>query len=252
MRHFISTLPRQLCYGLAFTLLLPLTTSAQAANATVVKKSSSGICHDSYSASYQRTKNFTPYDSLQACLDSGGRLPKGAQNKPATSTTADAGTYQRHYFGHGWMDNDKDCQNARMETLIAQSVGQVRFKDTKQCQVVSGRWNSAYSGKVIYNASDIDIDHVVPLKWAWEHGADRWTLDERKAFANDPKNLVSVEASLNRQKGAKGLDEWLPPKNQCQYIPRFIRVVKAYDLTLSATEQTHYQSLLNRCKNTAK
>ena len=41
-----------------------------------VKKSKSGICHDKSSPWYGRTKHFTPYDSLDACLKSGGRLPK--------------------------------------------------------------------------------------------------------------------------------------------------------------------------------
>lgn len=41
-----------------------------------VKKSKNGICHDQYSKSYKRTKKFTSYDSIDACLNSGGRLPK--------------------------------------------------------------------------------------------------------------------------------------------------------------------------------
>ena len=40
--------------------------------------------------------------------------------------------------------------------------------------------------------------HVVPLKWAWDHGADTWSRDKREKFANDPVNLWSVELSLNR------------------------------------------------------
>jgi hypothetical protein len=42
----------------------------------VVKKSTSDICHAPGTTYYDRTKNFTPYDTVQACLDSGGRLPK--------------------------------------------------------------------------------------------------------------------------------------------------------------------------------
>ncbi|WP_339890465.1 hypothetical protein [uncultured Alteromonas sp.] len=41
-----------------------------------VKKSTSGICHDSSSASYNRTKNFEAFSTIEACLESGGRLPK--------------------------------------------------------------------------------------------------------------------------------------------------------------------------------
>ena len=41
-----------------------------------VKKSSTGICHEKgVSVHYDRTQNYTPYNSVQECLDSGGRLP---------------------------------------------------------------------------------------------------------------------------------------------------------------------------------
>jgi len=42
-----------------------------------VKKSSTGICHAKGTTYYDKTINYIPYASLQACLDSGGRLPKG-------------------------------------------------------------------------------------------------------------------------------------------------------------------------------
>lgn len=42
----------------------------------IVKMSRSHICHDSSSRYYSRTKHFTPYNTLQECLDAGGRLPK--------------------------------------------------------------------------------------------------------------------------------------------------------------------------------
>ena len=45
----------------------------------VVKKSDSGICHDSSSASYGNTKKFTPFNSIDDCLKSGGRLPAGKE-----------------------------------------------------------------------------------------------------------------------------------------------------------------------------
>ncbi|MEV3820587.1 hypothetical protein [Aeromonas dhakensis] len=41
-----------------------------------VKKSRNGICHPKGGTYYSRTKHYTPYDSMQACLDSGGRAPK--------------------------------------------------------------------------------------------------------------------------------------------------------------------------------
>ncbi|KKP92699.1 MAG: hypothetical protein US25_C0083G0003 [Candidatus Moranbacteria bacterium GW2011_GWE1_36_7] len=41
-----------------------------------VKKSSTGICHQKGTDYYEKTKTFTAYFSLNACLQSGGRLPK--------------------------------------------------------------------------------------------------------------------------------------------------------------------------------
>jgi len=42
----------------------------------IVKKSDSGICHDAKSPSYERTKKFTEFKTIDECLKSGGKLPK--------------------------------------------------------------------------------------------------------------------------------------------------------------------------------
>jgi len=224
-------------------VLSVLTFSANAAD--VVKMSKSKICHTSDSASYKRTKNFTPYASLEACLEAGGKMPKN-QTKAKTAKKAKAGKYDRSYFGHGWADKDKDCQNTRAEILIEQSTALVSYKSDDQCLVVKGKWVSLFTGKTIYDAKKVDVDHVVPLKWAWEHGAGQWSKAKRVEFANDPANLISVEASLNRQKGAKGPDEWLPPSNQCQYILRFNRIVKKYQVNVPRKEAEQLASLKAR------
>ncbi len=41
-----------------------------------VKMSKSGICHAKGSTYYAQTKSFTPYPTLQACLNAVGRIPK--------------------------------------------------------------------------------------------------------------------------------------------------------------------------------
>jgi len=47
-----------------------------AAAEPVVKKSNSGICHDKNSPSYERTKKFTEFKTVDECVKSGGTLPK--------------------------------------------------------------------------------------------------------------------------------------------------------------------------------
>ena len=116
--------------------------------------------------------------------------------------------------------------------MIDQSTGQIRFRDESERVVDAGRWISPYTNDIITKASDIDIDHVVPLAYAWDAGAYQMPFEQRVAFANDPINLLAVENSLNRSKGAKGVAEWLPPENECQYVLRFIRILKKYDLEI--------------------
>ncbi|WP_292276783.1 HNH endonuclease family protein [Marinobacter sp.] len=116
---------------------------------------------------------------------------------PSSSELADR-EYSRSAFGHGWDDADGDCQDARAEALIASSTTPVRFADNKRCRVITGRWVSPFTGNVIQNASNIDIDHVVPLAWAWKRGAGKWPGERRERFANDPINLLPVEASFSK------------------------------------------------------
>lgn len=50
---------------------------ATAAAEPEVKKSKSNICHDKNSPGYKQTKNFTEFKTMDECVKSGGRPPKG-------------------------------------------------------------------------------------------------------------------------------------------------------------------------------
>lgn len=58
---------------------------AQQATEPPVKKSHSGICHERGYGSYNQTKQFEPYDSMEACVASGGRR---AENVPTPEERA--------------------------------------------------------------------------------------------------------------------------------------------------------------------
>jgi len=217
----------------------------------LVKQSSSGICHPPQSSWYERTKNYTAFGSLEECLADGGRLPKGITLGSSGSSavpvkSVDADKYVRSKFGSGW--TTKNCRDTRARLLVETSTLPVRFATNDGCLVTSGRWVSSWTGDVL-NAGDIDIDHVVALSWAWHRGAATWTRGRRVEFANDPVNIVAVEASLNRSKSDQGPDEWLPPAGQCGYVARFYRIVKLYKLEPRPAESKWIQAFLNDCRS---
>lgn len=135
-------------------------------------------------------------------------------------------TYDRSDFGPGWLDPDGNGQNAREDALDA-------------ARLVITLWLDPYTGSLVTDPGRLDIDHIVPLSWAWDHGADQWDQGTREAFANDPLNLLPVLAGANRSKGAKGPDEWMPPNVAFwpAYLVRFMAVVERYGLTLTDTER---------------
>ena len=49
--------------------------------AKTVKKSKSGICHCPKGQYYKRTKKFKRFQTIEACLASGGRHPKRGQGE---------------------------------------------------------------------------------------------------------------------------------------------------------------------------
>lgn len=171
--------------GLLLSCGLPNNAYAQ------VKKSNSGICHDTSSASYNRTKSFEAFSTIEACLHSGGRLPKAksayqqAEKEALNEGRSFTSEYDRADWPH-WIDGDSDCQNTRHELLISTSTIPVVFKSEKGCQVAVGEWYDPYSSETFTDSISLDLDHIVPLKFAHGHGGDKWSRNKRQAFANDP------------------------------------------------------------------
>ena len=218
-----------------------------------IKKSSSGICHDANSVFYERTKNYTAYQNISACLDSGGRLPKTQVNDPVNEALEEGrdfvALYDRSDWPH-WSDDDGDCQNTRHELLLATSETPVGFKTVNECNVLIGSWYDPYSGETLTDSIALDLDHVVPLKWAHGRGGHKWSRELKKQFANDPDNLLLVQASLNRQKGAKGPDEWMPPNQtyRCEYLRHFNAVMYKYRLEYIPSEKRIVDRMLQACQ----
>jgi hypothetical protein len=242
------------------SLLADAPSSQVKQSAVAVKKSSSGICHDESSNSFNRTKSFTPYLTMELCIASGGRPYKAfessidkAEQEAINEGRDFVSLYNRSDWPH-WLDIDGDCQDTRHELLLSQSLTEVTFKDEDNCIVMNGTWYGKYSGDTFSDSKDLDLDHVVPLAFAHGHGGDSWSKENKQTFANDIDNLLLVSASLNRQKGAKGPDEWLPPNHlyRCDYIAHFNAVMTKYDLKYIPSEQRIINKMMQACEQKEK
>jgi uncharacterized protein DUF1524 len=98
-------------------------------------------------------------------------------------------------------------------------------------------------------ASEVDIDHVVALSDAWQKGAQQWSRGMRVAFANDPLNLLSVDAGINRAKGDGDAATWLPPNKRfrCDYVARQVAVKRKYQAWITRAEHDSIENVLKAC-----
>jgi hypothetical protein len=156
--------------------------------------------------------------------------------------------YNRTLFRH-WIDSDDDGCNTRLEVLIAEARGTPGVGDG--C-TVTGSWRSAYDAIVTTNPRTFDIDHVVPLKEAWDSGAWAWTPALRERYANDLgdwRALRAVTAASNRSKADRDPADWLPPRVafRCTYANDWIAVKIRWSLRVDADERTALEALLALC-----
>jgi hypothetical protein len=91
---------------------------------------------------------------------------------------------------------------------------------------------------------------VVALSNAWQTGAAYFDKTKRAAIANDPLNLIAVDAKLNRQKGDGDAATWLPPLKsyRCDYVARQIAVKAKYGLWVTQPEKGAIIKLLEMCE----
>ena len=156
--------------------------------------------------------------------------------------------YDRSFFKH-WIDEDKDKCDTRAEVLISEAV--VKPKVDKKCKITGGKWLSAYDGKSITNASQLDVDHLVPLAEAWRSGAWAWTPKQRQDFANDlgdKRALIAVTLTTNRSKGDKDISDWVPKVDPCGYVQNWIAIKIRYSLTYDAKEAKSLASYFEVCR----
>jgi hypothetical protein len=190
--------------------------------------------------------------------------PTSTAPKPAAAGTALAAValltvkgrapktgYTRGQFGHSWFDTDRNGCDTRND-MLRRDLGSRQMKNT--CKVLAGTlapdpYTSTSIRFVYGGASEVDIDHVVALSDAWQKGAAKWAAGKRLAFANDPLNLLAVDASANRSKGDGDTATWLPPNRsyRCTYVARQVAVKGKYGVWVTPAEREAMKRVLTTC-----
>ncbi len=168
--------------------------------------------------------------------------------------------YSRDQFGQAWSDdvtvdgghNGCDTRN----DILRRDLTSIELKPgSNGCAVLSGTLHDPYTDTTIAfvrgedTSAAVQIDHLVALSDAWQKGAQQLSADERRNFANDPRNLQAVDGSANQQKGDGDAATWLPPNRsyRCTYVSRQIDVKALYRLWVTPAEKDAMTRILTAC-----
>lgn len=164
--------------------------------------------------------------------------------------------YDRDLFGQAWFDADRNGCDTRNDILRRDLVAK-NMKNS--CKVLAGTLApDPFTGQEIRfevgGTSEVDIDHLVALSDAWQKGAGGWDAGKRLAFANDPLNLLAVDAGANRSKGDGDAATWLPPckSYRCTYVARQVSVKAKYKVWVTSAERDAMVRVLSDCTDEAQ
>jgi hypothetical protein len=161
--------------------------------------------------------------------------------------------YSREAFGPPWDDVDRNGCDTR-DDVLNRDLGAKEWRPgTHECVVVAGVLHDPYTGqRMVFAKADaaaVQIDHVVALSDAWQKGAARWDTTRRRAFANDPLNLLAVDGPTNAKKSDGDAATWLPPLKsyRCRFVARQVAVKAKWHLSVTQAEHDAIARVLSRC-----
>jgi len=196
----------------------------------------------------------------------GGETRTGSKSeidsKVDSLTVANAGnvSYDRDEWNH-WV-NVRSCWTVREEvlakeaqpnSLVLEDANGGKTTDvSKACKVLGGSWIDPYSGKTFTNPSDLDIDHMIPLNYAAQHGGQAWDSGKKESYANDltfEDHLIAVSASENRSKSDKGPSQWKPTNKAywCEYSSDWATIASTWGLSVTKDDVASLKEMSATC-----
>ncbi|WP_019204044.1 HNH endonuclease family protein [Tsukamurella sp. 1534] len=169
--------------------------------------------------------------------------------------------YRRAAFGEAWTDDQSAPQghngcDTRNDVLNRDLTEKTHVR-TSGCPaaVATGVLADPYSGTTMRfqrgqkTSAKVQIDHIVPLAYAWDMGAWSWDDATRTRFANDPRNLVAVDGPANENKSDSPPGRWMPSNERfhCQYARQFAFVAREYRLSVDRSSAAVVDRAVGTC-----
>lgn len=162
------------------------------------------------------------------------------------------GDYERDAFGQSWKDvEDNGC--GQRDDILTRDLVEAAVRLGSACVIVSGTLTDPWSGEVVLfakaEASEVQVDHVLPLREIWDAGAWAWTPQDRELAANDLGNLVASSAAVNSSKSDDTAEDWQPTRadSGCLYSRMVVTIRDRYTLALTEPETLVLDELLQTC-----
>lgn len=204
-------------------------------------------------------------------LNDSGAMTNESENEPDTSLNNNimsgiiiAEATNARYSRNEYEPNRDVGSGCNIRARILQQTSLVAVKTSSNgCTVIYGSWVDPYTGETLtgnpYQGddgmnNDLDIDHIIPLKYVNSHGGSEWSYEQKRSYGSSLSAMengvyVAVSASENRKKSDSGPSEYYPPNEsyKCEYARKWRDIARGYGISLSLSDYNIIQNILVKC-----
>lgn len=192
--------------------------------------------------------HWEPWGDYQCHMD--GCIPTVSRHQYRSRAFSNVNDMDRYFLKEDWPHWQlvTQCKTARTFVLEQTSKAPVTWTNPRQCEIREGLWIDEYSGEEYTRGAQLEVDHIIPLKYANASNGYQWDDAKRAAFANDPLNLIAVGRDTHRKKRERSIASWQPRAEfECEYAAAWKQVSEKYDLDLFARDISRMNKILGEC-----
>jgi len=136
-------------------------------------------------------------------------------------------------------------------TLVVSDPNLARAIEPVSGLEVRAEVRTGFSPARFAGAGSSRVPFVVPLREAWESGANSWSAARRSSFARSAGARsagIGLSVETNAERGDRDPAQWLPiPAKRCVYVATWISVKKTWGLTADPAEAARLGRLVATC-----